>query len=32
MFYVIVGQAQYCQSALAAAGLERGVVEEESDS
>ncbi len=31
MFYVTVGQAQYCRSALVAAGLERGVVEEEPD-
>ncbi len=31
MFYVVVGQAQYCRSALAAAGFERGIVEEEPD-
>ena len=29
MFYVAVGQAQYCRSALVAGGLEPGVVEEE---
>ena len=31
MFYVIVSHAQYCRSALAAAGLKQGIVEEESD-
>ena len=31
MFYVTVSLAQYCRSALAAAGLEQGVVEEEPD-
>lgn len=31
MFYVTVGQAQYCRSALAAAGFGRGIVEEESN-
>jgi hypothetical protein len=29
MFYVAVGQAQYCRSALVAAGLELGVIEKE---
>ena len=29
MFYVAAGQAQYCRSALVAAGLELGVIEEE---
>ena len=29
MFYVAVGQAEYCRSALVAAGLGLGVVEEE---
>ena len=31
MFYVTVGQAQYCRSALAAADFGRGIVEEESN-
>ncbi len=31
MFYVTVGQAKYCRSALAADGFEQGIVEEESD-
>ena len=29
MFYVTVSQAEYCRSALVAAGLELGVIEEE---
>ena len=29
VFYVAAGQAEYCRSALVAAGLELGVVEEE---
>lgn len=32
MFYVTVGQAEYCRSALVVAGMERGIVEEEPDS
>ena len=31
MFYVTVGQAQYCRSALAVAGFEQGIVEEDSE-